>query len=198
MLKLYFSLGGKEMKENISKHVKMTGEEKLQEYLTILEKTNEEYIYVKSEYENACAKLHNVFAKSEELLQCNNKMIVLELDAAFQMGLDFCHNQSEQLCVGKFSDVDYNILLDEGEIHKNQAFITTEIKIKNILNQLPSKAENIYDSVVEYNSFLQTYIPKIANYFGVVAGCMSVANANYIAFCEDYREWLNNYLNIHI
>lgn len=186
------------MKENISKQEKMTGEEKLKEYLTILEKTNEEYSCVKSAYKNACAELYSVFAKSEELLQCNNKMIVLELEAAFQMGLDFCHNQSEQLCVGKFSDVDYNILLDEGEIHKNQAFIATEIEIKNILNQLPNEYKYIYDSVVEYNSFLQTYIPKISNYFGVVAGCMSVANPNYIAFCEEYREWINNYLNIHI
>ena len=191
------------MKENISKQVKMTGEEKLQEYLTMLEKTNEEYSYVKSEYENACAKLHNVFAKSAELLRFNNKLIVLELDAAFQMGVDFCHNQSEKLCGGKFSDIDYNILLDEGEIHKNQAFVTNEIEIKNILNQLPNEYKYIYDSVVEYNSFLQTYIPKIANYFGVVAGCMSLANAanfnaNYTAFCEEYREWLNNYLNIRI
>lgn len=75
---------------------------------------------------------------------------------------------------------------------KTKSIITERQKLVKLL---PASLISAYDAVIEYTVFLDTYIPKLAHYYGFVYGNKNNYNPDSGVF-KKYREWLSTYLGI--
>ena len=75
---------------------------------------------------------------------------------------------------------------------KTKSIITERQKLVKLL---PASLIPAYDAVIEYTVFLDTYIPKLAHYYGFVYGNKNNYNPDS-EVCKKYREWLSTYLGI--
>ena len=184
------------MEENIRNQEIIKGKERLYEYLLSLEKSCKDYTDIKFSYENACAELKNVFERADEFIKYNNDIITSELQSAFQIGF----NQSLKLDLPAFADCNYDDILDESELHISDGYLAAYSKRNTMIENLSDEAKPLWDAIVEYNSFLKTYIPKMAHYYGYAAGNGTLNTASKIyqancSFINSYKEWLCEYLD---
>ena len=71
------------------------------------------------------------------------------------------------------------------------------------MDRLQQGSAELLDKVYEYIAFMETYIPKLAHYYGFVAG-NTVFKESVIDYKPDnkltceYKNWLSEYLNIEL
>ena len=87
---------------------------------------------------------------------------------------------------------DYYSVLENIIRQKTEGIITERQKLVKLL---PMCLISAYDAVIEYTVFLDTYIPKLAHYYGFVYGNTGNCDPNS-EVCKKYREWLSTYLGI--
>ena len=120
----------------------------------------------------------------------NNCIAAYETELAFEQGikdnLNYFNNPNKIL-----SD-DYYSVLENIIRQKTKSIITERQKLVKLL---PASLIPAYDAVIEYTVFLDTYIPKLAHYYGFVYGNKNNYNPDS-EVCKKYREWLSTYLGI--
>ena len=167
------------MKEEFKK------KEMSEKIIMLLESSCKDFKSIKTAYAEACAELRSKFEYTDRIIEYNNCIAAYETELAFEQGikdnLNYFNNPNKIL-----SD-DYYSVLENIIRQKTEGIITERQKLVNLISA--------YDAVIEYTVFLDTYIPKLAHYYGFVYG-----NAdNYSPdseICKKYREWLSTYLGI--
>ena len=111
------------MKNNILTQENISGKEKLNLYLSLIEKGNNEFKEVKLKYEKAVDELQKIYSFVTELCALNDELIIFKLEAAFNAGLDCASTNCNDL---DFECIDYipDILRDKYKfIDKNQVYM---------------------------------------------------------------------------
>jgi len=191
------------MKENSLNWNDKNGKERLNEYIKLLDKSCKDFEGLKSSYENSCAQLQKKFKHIDEINECNNKILILSLDFYFKQGfndnLEHFRNPHGPI----FLDDDYDETLKEKELHEQSDYISAVIKRQKLVSLLPQELIKLYDIVVGYQAFLDTYIPKMAHYFGFVAG-NKILKKSIDGYKPDYdlttkyNKWLSIYLDMNL
>ena len=157
-----------------------------------------DYVVLKTEYDKACLVLKSIYPDTDKLIMHNTDMIISMVGIAFQSGYNY--GLKEDIESIDFNNIDYDAIFDEKAMYNEAKYIDAELERKKIIELLPIKAVALYDSIVEYNTFLESYIPKIAHYYGFVLGIdtrnvPSTTNSVDNSLCNTYKEWLGSYLN---
>ena len=178
------------MKNNILTQENISGKEKLNLYLSLIEKSNDEFKEVKLKYEKAVDELQKLYSFVNEFCALNDELIVFKLEAAFYAGFDSANTNYNDL---DFECIDYDDVIKATKLHINPDYIAIATKLNNITKNKFIQLSEWYDGILEYQSFLETYIPKIAHYYGFIIGCIKLSKGTNI--CNEYKTWLSEYLN---
>lgn len=172
------------MKEKFKKN------EMSERIIVLLESSCKDFRGVKTAYAEACAELRSKFKYTDRIIEYNNCIAAYETELAFEQGIkdnfNYFNNPNKIL-----SDDYYSTL--ESTIRLRTEDIVTERK--RIVKLLPASLISAYDAVIEYTVFLDTYIPKLAHYYGFVYGNKNNYNPDSEA-CKKYKDWLSTYLGI--
>ena len=178
------------MKNNILTQENISGKEKLNLYLSLIEKCNDEFKEVKLKYEKAVDELQKLYSFASEVCALNDELIIFKLETAFNAGLNCAKTNCSDL---DFEGIDYDNITKATKLHINPNYITIITKLNNITENTLIQLTEYYDSILEYQSFLETYIPKMAHYYGFIIGCFKSSKETNI--CYEYKIWLSEYLN---
>ena len=188
------------MKENIVKQENMSGKEKLNTYLSLLEKNSDEFNEVKAKYVRAVNELKKVHTNTDELCSLNNQLIVIELEVMFKAGLNQVFDNCKNLDLLNFEGINYDYLFDKLNFRNQPDYILNRAEYSRLISNSSIMTDELYDTILEYQAFLETYIPKIAHYFGTVIGYYNITNSSMCVnvetkVCDEYKKWLSDYLN---
>lgn len=160
--------------------------------IMLLESSCKDFKGVKTAYAEACTKLRSKFEYTDRIIEYNNCIAAYEAELAFEQGikdnLNYFNNSNKIL-----SD-DYYSVLENIIRQKTEGIITERQKLVKLL---PTCLISAYDAVIEYTVFLDTYIPKLAHYYGFVYGNTGNCDPNS-EICKKYRDWLSTYLGIEL
>lgn len=172
------------MKEEFKKN------EMSEKIIMLLESSCKDFKGIKTAYAEACAELRSKFEYTDRIIEYNNCIAAYESELAFEQGikdnLNYFNNPNKIL-----SD-DYYSVLENIIRQKTEGIITERQKLVKLL---PTCLISAYDAVIEYTVFLDTYIPKLAHYYGFVYGNKNNYNSDS-EVCKKYRKWLSTYLGI--
>lgn len=145
-------------------------EEVLNDYITILEKTCKDFACIKSAYNKACIKLRKEFKYMDEIIKFKKDMLISKLEFSFEKGLheNIRHFLHHKEC--NFLDNNYDDSLNEKEMCDRFDCLQAYIEQQKLLEFLPIELMSSYEDIIEYEVFLDTYIPKMAHYYGFVMG----------------------------
>jgi len=177
--------------------------ERLKKYLIMLENSCSDFSDVKVLYEKACLTLRSDYKYIDDVIECNNAMVISNLEFAFEQGLNDNLYHFKNPNEPTFMDNDYSECLKEKEMHEKASYLAALRKREMFLEFLPDSAKDAYDAVMVYYIFLDTYIPKMAHYYGFTTGNTILKNAlkHYhpdIELSIAYKEWLDNYLDLNL
>lgn len=178
---------------------KINGKEEMNRYLNLFEKACPEFSRLKSDCEKACRELGQSFEGADRLIEYNNSILETELEYAFNRGIEDNLAHFEDPCAPTFLDNGY-ALAEEGA---RQATDAIAAERRKLLANLPIRLIRAYDVIAEYTAFLETYIPKLAHYYGFMCGTTYLASeiSDYKAdpeLCREYGEWLSEYLELKL
>ena len=176
---------------------------KLSEYIGILEKSCADFKKVKSDYMKAYLELREMFNYIDKIIEYNNEILMCNLEYSFRQGLNDNLEHFRNPDDITFLDEDYNDSENEKELRNNTDYIEFSVQKEKLLSLLLREAEDLYNVIVEYQVFLDTYIPKMAHYYGFVTGNTILQN-KLIGYKPDheltnqYKEWLSIYLDLNL
>ena len=175
----------------------------LEHYLEILKNSCSDFIEIKLAYENACAELGERFEYIDKIIEYNNDMLLLNLRLSFNQGFKDNVEHFAKPNAPTFLDENYDATLKEKEILNNEEYIDIFVKRAKLVSLIPDKENDLYEHIVEYEAFLNTYIPKMAHYYGFISfdNSMKKSNADYkpdYNLNKRYKEWLSDYLDINL
>jgi len=178
-------------------------EEMLCKYFKLLEDSCNDFKKIKFSYEKAYKELQKIFTYIEEIAQCNNEIVLLNLELSFEQGLKDNIFHFENPKAPTFLEEEYGDILNEKALKNRIEYIEASGKRRALVGLLPLKALKLYDICIEYYTFVDTYIPKIAHYYGFITGnsILQKSIKDYepdIIFSESYKKWLNDYLNLKL
>ena len=191
------------MKKNFLNQEDMNGKERLNNYINILVESCEDFADFKSSYENACLELRKKFKYIDEIIEYSNDMLISSLEFSFEQGLNDNLEHFINPQVPTFLDNDYDEALKEKELRKKPDYVQAAIQRQKFVNLLPVDLIKLYDTIIGYQAFLDTYIPKMAHYFGFVAG-NKILKKSIDGYKPDYEltdaynEWLSVYLGLNL
>lgn len=180
------------MKEKFKK------KEMSEKIIMLLESSCKDFKGIKTAYAEACAELRSKFEYTDRIIEYNNCIAAYETELAFEQGikdnLNYFNNPNKIL-----SD-DYYSVLENIIRQKTEGIIAERQKLVKLL---PGSLISIYDAVIEYTAFLDTYIPKLAHYYGFVYGntLLKTKISDYspdFNICKKYKDWLSSYLDIDL
>ena len=176
------------MKEEFKK------KEMSEKIIMLLESSCKDFKSIKTAYAEACAELRCKFEYTDRIIEYNNCIAAYETELAFEQGikdnLNYFNNAGKPI----LSDNDYYSVLENIIRQKIDGIITER---QRLVRQLPASLISAYDAVIEYTVFLDTYIPKLAHYYGFVYGNKNNYNSDS-EVCKKYRKWLSTYLGIEL
>lgn len=183
------------MKEEFNK------KEMSEKIIMLLENSRGDFSYVKSAYLKACFELRNKFKYTDKIIEYNNCIAAYETELAFEQGikdnLNYFNNPSISIILNNnYYDTDIENVIRQ----KTEGIIAERQKLVKLL---PGSLIPIYDAVIEYTAFLDTYIPKLAHYYGFVYGntLLKTKISDYspdFNICKKYKDWLSSYLDIDL
>ncbi len=104
-----------------------------------------------------------------------------ELLFSFNLGLTANKKYSENSLANDILKMDYEVYLRESVAHLMPGYLHSEIQMDNFHKQLTPEQNDSMLPVIEYKSYLQSYGPKIAHFFGFLYGdtYLSCVEPNY-------------------
>lgn len=188
------------MKEKFSNQNQITGKEWLNRYIKMLEVGCSDFKKEKVIYENACTQLRKNFKDIDKYIEYTNDMLISSIEFSFEQGLDdnLEHFKNPQLPT--FLDKDYNACLREKSLMEKADYVEAADKRREIVCILPGE---YYDDIIGYQTFLSTYIPKLAHYYGFITGntILKKIVKEYkpdLKLTKEYKEWLSIYLCLEL
>lgn len=181
----------------------MNGKEWLQNYLMILENSCRDFPDVRRTYEKACSELRKKYEYTDKIIEYTNDMLVSSLEFSFEQGLNDNLEHFKNPKAPTFLDADYDEALKEKELRRKPNYLEAEANLKKYVDAFPLNTHSLYDAVIEYRVFLETYIPKMAHYYGFVTGNKVLRKAlkeyepDY-DLANKYKEWLDVYLDLRL
>lgn len=96
-------------------------------------------------------------------------------------------------------DVDFDIFLQEDTARRLPAYAAAQGKIDSFYASLEPHQKELFEDVIEYISYMETYGPKLAHYFGYVLGndilpCLVQGYHSDRVQTAQYRWMLTGYL----
>ncbi len=175
----------------------------LNNYLNLIEEQLDEFSEVKEKFITAYEQLRQFFPNAEKLNGLYEKLTLIHLRFYYALGVEenFKHfNNPEN---PTFLDKDYDDSFAERKMRESSDHLTAEKEIKKIRLSMTAKADAIYDKMRDYYIFLDTYIPKLAHFYGYIW-----ANSNLqrivpefkedTKLTEEYKNWIKSYLELEL
>lgn len=191
------------MNEKFSKQKEIEGKEWLNKYIKILDDSCSDFREIKLSYENACLELRKNFKDIDKYVEYTNDMLISCIEFSFEQGLNDNLEHFKNPQAPTFLEYDYSDCLKEENLLKKSDYAEAATKRKQILDLLPNDEDGLYDDIIVYQVFLDTYIPKMAHFYGFVTGntlLKKIVNA-YKPDCnltKEYKEWLSVYLGLEL
>ena len=188
------------MEEKFSNQNQMTGKEWLNRYIKMLEDGCSDFKQEKVIYENACAELRKNFKDIDKYIEYTNDMLISSIEFSFEQGLNDNLEHFKNPKSPTFLDEDYNACLREKSLMEKVDYAEDADKRREILRILP---DEYYDDIIGYQTFLSTYIPKMAHYYGFITGntILKKIVKEYkpdLKLTKEYKEWLSIYLCLEL
>lgn len=185
------------------KQEKLNGKEWLNDYLIILEKSCGDFPDVRRTYKKACSEIKEKCEYIDKIIEYTNDMLISSLEFSFEQGLNDNLEHFKNPKSPTFLDADYDEALKETELRRKPDYLEAEANLKKYVDLLPVDILPLYDEVIEYRSFLETYIPKMAHYYGFVTGnkVLKESLKGYeldYDLTKKYKEWLDVYLDLRL
>ena len=184
-------------------HENIKGREWLQNYLIILENSCRDFLDVKCAFEKACLELREKYEYTDKIIEYTNDMLISSFEFSFEQGLNDNLEHFKNPKAPTFLDSDYDDALKETELRTKPDYLEAESNLKKYVDLLPFSTLPVYDVIIEYRTFLETYIPKMAHYYGFVTGnrVLNKALKEYepdYDLANKYKEWLDVYLDLRL
>lgn len=191
------------MDEKFSNQKEFKREVWLNKYIELLDTSCSDFRELKSSYENACLELRKKINDIEKYIEYNNDMLISCIEFSFEQGINDNLEHFKNPQSPNFLQYDYSDCLKEENLMKKADYAEAASKRKQILNLLPDDDGGLYDTIIEYQVFLNTYIPKMAHFYGFVTGntlLKKIYNEYKPDFnlTKEYKEWLSIYLGLEL
>ena len=156
-------------------------EKKLGDLILLLEKENEDFSNVKKEYEFFSDKMKKGFNNTEKILEIHNRIICIEMQYAYEFGI----NGDLVSPDGFEENLEYAV--NETEMQNIPLIVGLRLELRDLTKNMSAEIWEMYINILEYYTFLETYVPKISYYEG-----LQLKNV------LKYGEILSNYLVIKL
>lgn len=185
------------------KQEKLSGREWLNDYLRIIEKSCSDFLDVKFAFEKAYLDLRGKYEYTDKIIEYTNDMLISGLEFSFEQGLNDNLEHFKNPKVPTFLDLGYDDALKERELRRKPDYLEAEANLKKYVDLLPNNLWSLYDVMIEYRAFLEAYIPKMAHYYGFVAGnrVLKESLKGYepdYDLTKKYKDWLDVYLDLRL
>lgn len=179
------------------------GKEILNDYLKILESSCADFVDIKLKCDTACKVLREEFKDIDKVIRYNEDMLISSLEFAFEQGINDNLRHFRNPENRTFIDNGYDGYINEKEFMKKSDYAEALYKRHSITSIMPIKVWIWYDAIIEYQTFLDTYIPKMAHYYGFSTGntTLQAAVKGYVPDYEltnKYKKWLSEYLELNL
>ncbi len=158
----------------------------LEKYLHFLEEKCADFKEAKDKYLKLEEKIENRFKYTDKLIQFLKEKLEYEILYSFNVGYKdgIAHNPEEN-----FWYVEYE--KNFKEMYRQKEYRDTDNSISQLVRLMSDDAKILYFDMLEYYTFLEVYIPKMAHFHGYLVSSVA-KNSN---LCKEYSEWLGEYLD---
>lgn len=176
------------MNQKIVVRNKISRKELFDNFLIILDEQNKDFITVKKQFKESGKKLTLVFDKTDRLIAVYKKINLLNVDFSYKRGIKANAEHFKNPEKALFLNEDSEIYLYEKEMRNLPEMVKLYAEIRKLTALMSEEAYKIYNGMLEYYSFIDTYIPKMAHYYGFMK-----ANEILAEVITDYSQ--DDYLN---
>ncbi len=176
-------------------------------FIALLEKEDAEFVNVKKQYDECIEllkfKVGDRLPFIHEFDKAMRDMFGVELVYSFSLGIKANRAIFEDPIANDFLKSDFEVYLRESTAHKLLDYIEKAHQIDAFYSQLSEEEIDTTKPIDEYKSFLQTYGPKMAHYYGFLYANMilPLVEPGYHvnrSFTNNYRIMLKDYLQIDL
>lgn len=178
-------------------------EKTLNFYLNALKKNCAEFSQVDKQHQANLKKMKKLFPYTDKLTQLYEQMGLSNILFAYECGIkdNLAHFKNPNDIT--FLDKSFNESARDDEMLSRESYVSAQNEIEALLEIMPFEAEEIYCDMLEYFTFLDTYIPKMAHYYGFMSANKELAKTvdgykEDPQLNADYKEWLSVYLGIDL
>ncbi len=176
-------------------------------FIALLEKEDAEVVDAKKQYDECIellkCKVGNRLPFIHEFDKAMRDMLGVELVYSFSLGIKANRAIFEDPIANDFLKSDFEVYLRESTAHKLPDYLEKAHQIDAFYSQLSEEELDTTKPIDEYKSFLQTYGPKMAHYYGFLYANMvlPLVEPGYHvnrSFTNNYRIMLKDYLQIDL
>lgn len=186
----------------MEKYENLNGREILNEYLKILEERCEDFKELRQTFIAMSKTFETYYKYADKVCTLHDILTLSTILFSFELGFIDNHNHFLNPDAPTFMDTDYDEAMREKEMRQTEVFIETTEILEDHIASMPQNAEDIYFEMLEYYTFLDTYIQKLAHYHG-----FTTANTELFKrildykpdneLTEKYKNWLSDYLGMN-
>ena len=172
-------------------------------YLKIVEERCEEFREVKQKFLVFSKELESCYPHTQKILELHENLLIFSLVFTYSLGFIDNSNHFFNPHAPTFMEKDFDKILYESEMHKSEDYIKTNRELDEYTIEMSKSIYAIYSKMLEYYSYLDTYIPKLAHYYGFTKANTEFSKRikNYKPdekLTEEYKNWLSDYLKMDL
>ncbi len=190
----------------MSKNGKITenknfGKDIFDKYLDLLKSGCSDFNELNSRYRKLCKHLEKIYPYTNELIEEYENTFVFSVLHSFEQGLNDNLEHFKNPQIKTCADIEYESL--EKAIYSSDDYSQSHKIIDRLVELMQPEALEIYYGMTEYFIFLETYLPKMAHYYGYMDGNVTLKKI-MPEYTEDnvlnqsYKEWLSEYLGLDL
>lgn len=178
---------------SFSKLTKKDSMEMLAHYIGMIDAGCSDYAEVKLTYEKACKELKAKFAHTDKIIEYTNDMLAASLVFSYELGMKHGSDHVSNILEN------YDAVIREKELKESPDYVEAYNNLQKIVALIPAELRSLYDDYLEYLSFMETFIPKLAHYYGFIIGneVHREEKSDY-ELPNRYKDWLSDYLNMKL
>ncbi len=175
--------------------------------IALLMKEDKGFPQAKADYEECLEMLKNETGDALPFIyeydSTVKKMVAAELVYSFCLGIRANLAIFRNPVANNFLNMDFEDFLREDTAHTLLDYSDNSDRLQAYYSQLPVELKEATDPITEFESFLATYGPKLAHYYGFIFGNAFLPSIepgyhpNH-SFTNQYQMMLENYLKIDL
>ncbi len=176
-----------------SKATKKDSMEMLAHYIRMIDAGCSDYAEVKLTYEKACRELKAKFAHTDKIIEYTNDILAASLVFSYELGMKHGSEYVSNILE------DYDATIREKELKESPDYIEAYNNLQKVVALIPAEVRSLYDDCLEHFAFMETFIPKLAHYYGFILGneVHREEKSDY-ELPNKYKYWLSDYLNMKL